>query len=58
MKEKENDPLRASIEVQYVAPEIETIEIEIPQNILLGGTGTAHEMIGEDWVCRNQSICY
>lgn len=54
MKEKENDPLRASIEVQYVAPEIETIEIEIPQNILLGGTGTAHEMIGEDWVKGKQ----
>ena len=35
-------------EQQYVAPNIEIIDIEMQQNIL-GGSGTADDMSGEGW---------
>ncbi len=51
MNRKEINQLAAVTEEQYVAPQIEMIEIETSQNILaLGGSnGETSDFEGEDW---------
>ncbi len=48
MNRKEINQLAAVTEEQYVAPQIEMIEIETSQNIL-GASGDTSDFEGEDW---------
>ncbi len=50
MNRKEINQLAAVTEEQYVAPQIEMIEIETSQNVLaFGGSGETSDFEGEDW---------
>ncbi len=50
MNKKEINQPATAAEAQYVAPQIEMIEIETAQNILaLGGSAGGSDFEGEDW---------
>ena len=47
---KQNNQSAAATEAQYVAPQIEIIEVETAQNILGGSPGaTVNDMQPEEW---------
>lgn len=47
MRNNQNNP--SATEQQYVAPDIEIIDIELEQNILGGSTGAVPDFSGEEW---------
>ncbi len=48
MNKKQTNESAAATEQQYVAPEMEIIEVETSQS-LLGGSAGAPDMPGEEW---------